>query len=163
MTQRVHGLRWDWSSYPPDPQVVSAGGQQVRVRSFAVGNPHDLGGGVWVVESVSTYELWVLLLQTNYLNLWKQNNNSARVGPRSITEEEEQYSQCGSNNLISIIKLIWLIPVMQDLRKLKDKSSRLMIYETNFFKCMQLTNAIALVHVYTHDAILKWRHQNIIL
>lgn len=59
----------DWSSYPPDPQVVSAGGQQVRVRSFGVGNPHDLGGGVGMVESASTHKLRGFLLQTNYLNL----------------------------------------------------------------------------------------------
>lgn len=69
-------VRLDWSSYPPDSQVVSAGGKQVRVHSFGVGNPHDLGGGVGMFECVSTQELGALLLQTHYLNLWTQGNNS---------------------------------------------------------------------------------------
>lgn len=44
-------------SYPPDPQVVSAGGQQVRVDPLGVGDPHDLGGRVGMVEGVPAHEL----------------------------------------------------------------------------------------------------------
>lgn len=55
--------------YPPDAQVVSTGGQQVRVDPLGVGDPHDLGGGVRVVEGVPADELWALLLETHQLNL----------------------------------------------------------------------------------------------
>lgn len=55
--------------YPPDPQVVPAGGQQVRVNPLGVGDPHDLGGGVGMVESVPAHELGALLLQTHQLDL----------------------------------------------------------------------------------------------
>lgn len=56
-------------SYPPNPQVVPAGGQQVRVDSLGVRDPHDLGGRVRVVKGVPAYELRTLFFQANQLDL----------------------------------------------------------------------------------------------
>lgn len=44
-------------SYPPNAQVVPTGGQQVRINSLGVWDPHDLGGGVRVVKCVPADEL----------------------------------------------------------------------------------------------------------
>jgi len=43
--------------YPPYAQIVSAGGQQVWIDSLGVRDPHDLGGGVRMIESVPAYKL----------------------------------------------------------------------------------------------------------
>ena len=53
---------------PPDPEVVPAGGQQVRVDPLAVRDPHDLGGGVGVVERALGREFRGLLVQGHDLN-----------------------------------------------------------------------------------------------
>ena len=44
-------------TYPPDTQVVATGGKQVWVYAFGVGNPHNFGGWVGVVKSISADEL----------------------------------------------------------------------------------------------------------
>lgn len=57
------------TSYPPNAQVVSTGGQQVWVDPFGVRDPHDLGGGVRVIKRVPADKLGALLFQTHQLNL----------------------------------------------------------------------------------------------
>lgn len=83
--QRLFNGRLDRSCYPPNPQVVSAGGQQVRVGSFSVGDPHDLGGGVGMVKSVPAHKLGALLLQADELDLKRHSDNSPWVSQRSVT------------------------------------------------------------------------------
>lgn len=71
-------------SYPPDPEVVAAGGQQIRVNPLGVGDPHDLGGGVRMVEGIPADELGALLLQTDQLDL-DQSNQSKRPEAQIFT------------------------------------------------------------------------------
>lgn len=44
-------------SYPPNSKVVAAGGQQIWVNPLGVGDPHDLCGGIRMVERVPADEL----------------------------------------------------------------------------------------------------------
>lgn len=57
------------SAYPPYAQIVSAGGQQVWIDALGVRDPHDLGGGVRMIESVPAHKLRALLLKTHQLDL----------------------------------------------------------------------------------------------
>lgn len=76
-----------------DSQVVSTGCHQVWVSSFGVRYPHDLRGWVWVVKRVSAHKFWAVLLQTNYLNLRRHNNNSPWVSQCSVTHlNQKPYS-----------------------------------------------------------------------
>ena len=51
------------------PKVVSAGGEEVGVDALAVRDPHDLGGGVGVVEGALRGELGRFLVQGDNLKL----------------------------------------------------------------------------------------------
>lgn len=42
---------------------------------YSVRNPHDLGGGIGMVERVTTYKLGYFFIQRYYLNLLLQNKN----------------------------------------------------------------------------------------
>ena len=53
----------------PDPEIISAGGQQVRVHPFRVGDPHDLRRRVRMLESGSRRKVAAVFVQLHDLHL----------------------------------------------------------------------------------------------
>ena len=49
-------------AHPPHAEIVAARRQQVWIHAFRVRDPHELGGGVRVVEGVPADKLWTLFI-----------------------------------------------------------------------------------------------------